>query len=299
MESVLLEVTGHRRSPATMPGYHRGRAPRNKGEQYPADPPTVEEIVAVMRSVGDRADGHRLRALIVLLWRAGLRISEALGLQESDLARARGAVLVRGAGRAANAARSGWTAGRGATRPMARDPPAAPDWRAAMRDPRTDRGTAVGGVGRTQTAAPRSCWSRCQASIRAASATARARGRDGARGRPTRCDPAPARTLQPRDHQHLPPRHREQRDRQHRAWTAIADDLRKRGPGDQAIDRTATRIGSAFAGRPGAPPSWRRAGASQHEHAAPASVLLRVRGQRAGDRNRRETSEAAPPSRQS
>ena len=48
-----------------------------------------------MRTVGDRADGHRLRALIVLLWRAGLRISEALALQESDLDRSRGAVLVR------------------------------------------------------------------------------------------------------------------------------------------------------------------------------------------------------------
>jgi hypothetical protein len=53
MESVLLDVAGHRRSPATMPGYHRGRPPRNKGEQYPADPPTVEEIVTVMR------DAHR------------------------------------------------------------------------------------------------------------------------------------------------------------------------------------------------------------------------------------------------
>jgi site-specific recombinase XerD len=95
MESVLLDVAGHRRSPATVPGYHRGRAPRNKGEQYPADPPTVEEIVSVMRTIGDGADGHRLRALIVLLWRAGLRISEALALQESDLNRSRGAVLVR------------------------------------------------------------------------------------------------------------------------------------------------------------------------------------------------------------
>ena len=28
-----------------------------------------------------RADGHRLRALIVLLWRAGLRVSEALALR--------------------------------------------------------------------------------------------------------------------------------------------------------------------------------------------------------------------------
>jgi integrase len=95
MESVLLDVAGHRRSPATMPGYHRGRPPRNKGEQYPADPPTVEEIVAVIRIVGDRSDGYRLRALIVLLWRAGLRSSEALALQEGDLDRSRGAVLVR------------------------------------------------------------------------------------------------------------------------------------------------------------------------------------------------------------
>jgi hypothetical protein len=95
MESMLLDVAGHRRSPATMPGYHRGRTPRNKGEQYPADPPTVEEIVAVMRTIGDRLDSHRLRALIVLLWRAGLRISEALALQASDLDRGRGAVLDR------------------------------------------------------------------------------------------------------------------------------------------------------------------------------------------------------------
>jgi integrase len=95
MESVLLDAAGHRRSPATMPGYHRGRPPRNKGELYPADPPTVEEIVAVMRWIGDRAEGLRLRALVVLLWRAGLRISEALSLHEGDLDCARGAVLVR------------------------------------------------------------------------------------------------------------------------------------------------------------------------------------------------------------
>jgi site-specific recombinase XerD len=31
----------------------------------------------------------------VLLWRAGLRISEALALAESDLDRSRGAILVR------------------------------------------------------------------------------------------------------------------------------------------------------------------------------------------------------------
>jgi integrase len=115
MESVLLDVAGHRRSPATLPGYHRGRPPRNKGEQYPADPPTVEEIIAVMRAIGDRPNGRRRRSLIVLLWRAGLRISEALALQESDLDRSRGAVLVRrGKGRQAPRGRDG-PVGVGAT----------------------------------------------------------------------------------------------------------------------------------------------------------------------------------------
>ena len=112
MESMLLDVAGHRRSRATMPGYHQGRPPRNKGEQYPADPPTVEEIVAVMSAVGDRADGHRLRALVVLLWRAGLRISEALSLQRAT-STVPAAPCSSGVERAASAERSGWTAGHG------------------------------------------------------------------------------------------------------------------------------------------------------------------------------------------
>ena len=93
--TALLDCAGRRRSPATMSGFHQGRPPRNKGLRYPPDPPTVEEIIAVMRVAGDRPDGLRLRGVIVVLWRAGLRISEALALQESDLDRTRGAVLVR------------------------------------------------------------------------------------------------------------------------------------------------------------------------------------------------------------
>ena len=68
-----------------MPGYHAGRPPRNKGMRYPADPPTVEEIVAVMRHTSDDRHGWRVRAMIVVLWRAGLRIQEALALAEHDL----------------------------------------------------------------------------------------------------------------------------------------------------------------------------------------------------------------------
>jgi len=78
-----------------MPGFHAERPPRNKGVRYPADPPNVEEIVAVMRAAGDGAHGRRLRGLIVVLWRAGLRIAEALALGESDLDPRRGSVLVR------------------------------------------------------------------------------------------------------------------------------------------------------------------------------------------------------------
>jgi site-specific recombinase XerD len=93
--SVLFDVAGRRRSPATMSGHHCGRPPRNKGRQYPADPPTVEETVAVMRCAGQTTHELCVRALIVVLWRAGLRISEALALTESDLDRATGAILVR------------------------------------------------------------------------------------------------------------------------------------------------------------------------------------------------------------
>src|SRR4051812_35271468 len=82
---TALDAAGRRRSPATMPGYHAGRPPRNKGQLYPADPPTVEEIMAVMRRAPDDRHGARLRALIVVLWRAGLRVQEALALGERDL----------------------------------------------------------------------------------------------------------------------------------------------------------------------------------------------------------------------
>jgi integrase len=78
-----------------MPGYHAGRPPRNKGIRYPADPPTVDEIVAVMRHTGDDRHGWGLRAMIVVLWRAGLRIHEALALAEHDLDVRRGSLLVR------------------------------------------------------------------------------------------------------------------------------------------------------------------------------------------------------------
>ena len=48
-----------------------------------------------MRRAGDAVHGRRLRGLIVVLRRAGLRIDEALALAEADLDRRRGSLLVR------------------------------------------------------------------------------------------------------------------------------------------------------------------------------------------------------------
>jgi integrase len=93
--SVVLDAAGRRRSPATLPAHHAGRVPRNKGQRYPADPPTVEEIIAAMRQTRDDRHGFRARALIVVLWPAGLRVQEALALTEPDLDERRGSLLVR------------------------------------------------------------------------------------------------------------------------------------------------------------------------------------------------------------
>jgi integrase len=108
--SAVLDAAGRRRSPATMPGYHAGRPPRNNGQLYPADPPTVEEIVAVMREANDDRHGFRLRALIVVLWRGGLRVQEALALGERDLDPGAARCSCETA-RAVGAARSAWTPG--------------------------------------------------------------------------------------------------------------------------------------------------------------------------------------------
>jgi site-specific recombinase XerD len=48
-----------------------------------------------MRYTSDNRHGWCVRAIIVVLWRAGLRIQEALALAEHDLDPRRGSVLVR------------------------------------------------------------------------------------------------------------------------------------------------------------------------------------------------------------
>jgi integrase/recombinase XerD len=78
MTASVFDAAGRRRSPTTMPGYHAGLPTRNKGMRYPADPPTLDEIVAVMRHAANRRHGWRLCAAVRselrrLAARAGIR----------------------------------------------------------------------------------------------------------------------------------------------------------------------------------------------------------------------------------
>jgi hypothetical protein len=166
--------------------------------RYPADPPTVEEIVLVMRHWPDHADGLRLRGLIVVMWRAGLRISETLTLTESDLDADRGAILVRhGKGdkrREVGMDQWGWELLRSwlAYRVQI---PVGPLF--CVIDGRT-RGAAADDDERPSTAAAHRCEGGSAAPVRSAPATSRPRGRDGARGRAAQRHPAPAGARQPR-----------------------------------------------------------------------------------------------------
>jgi site-specific recombinase XerD len=91
-EQRLVDVTGRLRSPAATPGHRAGCAPPNKGSRYPADRRGDHPRHAPSRT---RAVRRPHRGLIAILWRAGLRISEALALTETDLDPKTGSVLVR------------------------------------------------------------------------------------------------------------------------------------------------------------------------------------------------------------
>lgn len=81
----------------------RERTHFNRGRKLPAEPLTEEEALALIKTCSTRApSGSRNRALIVILWRAGLRCSEALNLVPRDVDLMAGTVHVReGKGRKA------------------------------------------------------------------------------------------------------------------------------------------------------------------------------------------------------
>src|SRR5687768_16512877 len=178
MSELLLDAAGRRRSPATLPEFHAGRPPRNKGMRYPADPPTIEEIVTVMRHAGDGVHGRRLRGLIVVLWRAGLRIHEALALAEADLDARRGSLLVRRGkgGRRREVGMDDWAWEQ--LEPWLKDRVELPVGTAVLRRQRRHARTPLGGRRRPLGAARRRPRGRSAATLRAAPTAPRARRRD-------------------------------------------------------------------------------------------------------------------------
>jgi site-specific recombinase XerD len=67
-------------------GHEAGQAAANKGRTFPAEPLTPDEVAALIGGCSARSrSGIRNRALLTLLYRSGLRISEALALKPSDV----------------------------------------------------------------------------------------------------------------------------------------------------------------------------------------------------------------------
>ena len=197
---------------------------RSRGRRYPADPPRIEEIIAVMRQAGATVTGLRIRGLVVVLWRACLRISEALALTEADLEPGHGALLVRrgkgGKRREVGMDDWGWDQLRpwidrrtaypvGPLFCVINSPHAGAPWSASgvrVQLRRLAVGAGVRRRFRSPSAAPRTC------------------GRDGTRGRSAQRDPAPARSREPGSDLDLPPGHRQRRGDRGRELPPGADD---------------------------------------------------------------------------
>jgi site-specific recombinase XerD len=90
------DACGRKRSQATLSTFRKGKKPANAGKTYPPTPPDPEQVLAILQQGSPTAPADiRNRAVFGLVWRSGLRISEALALDLNDLSREHNSVLVR------------------------------------------------------------------------------------------------------------------------------------------------------------------------------------------------------------
>lgn len=67
-------------------GQIAGEPAPNKGQKYPGEPLSPAEVAAILARCSQRAPtGIRNRAMLTLLYRSGLRVSEVLALKPSDM----------------------------------------------------------------------------------------------------------------------------------------------------------------------------------------------------------------------
>jgi integrase len=79
-----------------MPDYRLGKPPANKGRRFPAEVLTRGEVNALLGACSRRGSaGIRNAALIVVLYRGGLRIAEALALELRDVDLEHGTLTIR------------------------------------------------------------------------------------------------------------------------------------------------------------------------------------------------------------
>jgi site-specific recombinase XerD len=101
---VRLDRRGRPYTKIMVSELRRGQAPPNKGKRYPAELYTDEDVTALLGYYD--GEGHRGRppvvragvrntAVILLMWRCGLRIAEVLALDLDDIDLAEQTVVVR------------------------------------------------------------------------------------------------------------------------------------------------------------------------------------------------------------
>lgn len=95
IQDRMRDRIGRLRSPSTMPENCRGKRPASYGKSYRASPLSDDEMFVLLAMYGESPTDVRDSALIGLLWRSGLRISEAMALTLDDLNREAGKITVR------------------------------------------------------------------------------------------------------------------------------------------------------------------------------------------------------------
>jgi hypothetical protein len=219
----------------------------------------------VMRHAREDRRGWRLRALIVVLWRARLRVQEALALTERDLDARRGSLLVRQGkgGRRREIGMDDW--GWDSCSPGSPPASSSRSGRCSASStvpPAGDPGQAPG----PRRVPPARRPGRCQAPLRAAPAAPCTRRRARPRTRAAERHPAPARARESRHDLDLPRGHRHRRHHRHGPRATRPDDVGQRRTPDLKDRRRE---------HPGAParPGASRASAPLARHARSSSQV--------------------------
>jgi len=77
---------------------HLQHSQTTKGRKFHIETYTKEEVMALVDGCNDGVSGLRNKVLIIVLYRCGLRISEALGIRSSDYNANEGTIRVVGKG---------------------------------------------------------------------------------------------------------------------------------------------------------------------------------------------------------